>query len=118
MDYTDLELLILKHIQSENYRPVKPRVIASQLGLPESRRPDVRKAVKRLVKKGDVSYGSNHLVSLPAPAKAKRGEILGVFQRTSAVLVMVVPMARSALICTRNRTTALAPGGRSPYCPP
>ena len=35
MNLTDLELLLLNHIKSPGYRPVKPRVIAKQLGLPE-----------------------------------------------------------------------------------
>ena len=63
MNHTDLELLLLKHIQAENYRPVKPRVITKQLGFPESRRAEVRKAIKRLAKQGVISYGSNHLVT-------------------------------------------------------
>ncbi len=83
MNYTDLELLLLKHIQADNYQPVKPRVITKQLGFPETRRGEVRKAIKRLAKRGLLTYGSNHLV-LPqaAPPKSSK-EILGVFQRTA-----------------------------------
>ena len=122
MNYSDLELLLLKHIQAENYRPVKPRVITKQLGFPESRRPEVRKAIKRLAKKGAVSYGSNHLVTAQAPAqpkstakptgkskakpagksktkptaKPKQGEVVGIFQRTSSGFGFVKPQSETA----------------------
>lgn len=93
MDYTDLELLLLKHIQDENYRPVKPRVITQQLGLPESRRADVRKAVKRLARNGDVAYGSNHVVAPAKRAKTRRDELVGRFRRTSKGFGFVKPRA-------------------------
>ncbi len=122
MQFTDLELLLLKHIQAENYRPVKPRVITKQLGFPESRRPEVRKAIKRLAKKGVVVYGSNHVINAPKPTKSskpskppkpsktskspkssklsnppkpKRGEMVGIFQRTSSGFGFVKPPLRA-----------------------
>ena len=58
MNDSDLASRILEYVNTADYRPVKPRVIAKKLGLPQSKRPDVRKAVKRLVKKGKLSYGS------------------------------------------------------------
>ena len=39
----------------------------------------------------------------------------GLFQVTTPVLVSVVPIATAGSICTRNRTTATAPVGKSPY---
>ncbi len=96
MEYTDLELLILKHVRAENYRPVKPRVITKQLGLPEARRPEVRKAVKRLAKRGELAYGTNHLVTAASPQQAQRGEVVGIFQRTSAGFGFVRPRAATA----------------------
>lgn len=96
MNYSDLELLLLNHIQSEDYRPVKPRVLTKQLGLPDSERSEVRRAVKRLVKRGEISYGSNHLVSAVTVQKpSKRGEVIGIFQRTSGGFGFVKPRART-----------------------
>ena len=95
MNYTDLELLLLKHIQAEDYRPVKPRVITKQLGFPDSRRPEVRKAIKRLAKKGAISYGSNHLVTGQTRPKPKQGEVVGIFQRTSSGFGFVKPRVRT-----------------------
>ncbi len=83
MNYTDLELLLLKHIQADNYQPVKPRVITKQLGFPEARRPEVRKAIKRLAKRGVISYGSNHLVQAAGAPQKSAQDILGVFQRAA-----------------------------------
>lgn len=90
---TDLERRVLELVQAENYRPVKPRLIAQQLGLPESARPDVRKAVKRLVRQGRLVYGGNHLVlpSGPSPGNAPGGgEAVGIFRRTSQGFGFVV----------------------------
>ena len=44
MAFTELELLLLGHVRAAGYRPVKPRVIARQLGLPDAQRAEVRKA--------------------------------------------------------------------------
>ena len=72
MNLSDLELLVLNHVNSSSYRPAKPRVITKRLGLPESRKPDVRKAVKRLAKGGLIAYGANHVVEAAAPTAAER----------------------------------------------
>src|SRR6056297_1064237 len=90
MGHSDLELLLLKHVQSSNYRPVKPRVIMRQLGLPDARRAEVRKAIKRLAKQGLLGYGSNHLVQA-ADASSRPNEIIGTFQRTAGGFGFVRP---------------------------
>jgi len=106
MNFTDLELQIVNLIQSPNYQPVKPRVIARQLGLPESRRPEVRKAVKRLVKRGLVLYASDHLVQTATPARVSPAGIVGTFQRTAAGFGFV-----------RTRPTGGAPPSPDIYIP-
>lgn len=96
----ELERKILDIVLSENYHPVKPRVIAKQLDLDEEARPEVRRAVKNLVRLGLVDYGQNHLVRKPAevvPPKMKEpspvqqpsvsgrggeGGVVGVFRRS------------------------------------
>jgi ribonuclease R len=82
----NLEEAVFQLVAAPGYRPVKPRVIAHQLKLPQDRAADVKKAVKRLVHAGRICYGSNHLV-MPANAKPaaapqpSRGRLTGVFQR-------------------------------------
>jgi len=98
-----LEESILAIVNAPGYRPVKPRGIAQQLGVDA---PAVRKAVKQLVRRGRLRFGSNHLVS-PAAAEGtaqgidsfsrarksgpspksrrstdSKNRVVGVFQRT------------------------------------
>ncbi|MHB8970194.1 MAG: ribonuclease R [Pirellulaceae bacterium] len=101
MNLTDLELLLLNHVKSPDFRPVKPRVIAKQLGLTEARRPEVRKAIKRLVKRGLVTYGSNHVVQpVAAASPPSHVGIVGIFRRAAGGFGFVRP-----------RTTDTRPAG-------
>jgi len=59
---TTLEQQVLHHVQRSEYQPVKPRVIAKQLGLPDEDRPLLRKTIKRLIKQGRLQWGAKHLV--------------------------------------------------------
>lgn len=104
---------LLNHVRHPNYRPVKPRVIIKQLDLPPDALRDLRMVIKKLVKDGQLAYGSKHLVRLPdgvaperkpaktnaaphepmeeaavSPAPKKKtqhakGHVTGVFRRTS-----------------------------------
>ncbi len=102
MEHADLASAILSHVSSPNYRPVKPRVIAKQLGLDSDQRDELKRTIKRLVKKGQLAYGSNHLIAPVQAAKSatvkkatagkptaqkRRGDgqdLVGVFRRTGA----------------------------------
>jgi ribonuclease R len=66
IDPADVADAVLTFVSRPNYQPVKPRVIAKKLGVPKERASEVRKAVKRLAKKGRLAYGTKHLVALPA----------------------------------------------------
>src|SRR5690606_23643324 len=57
-----LDERILRHVRSANYQPVKPRVIARQLGLPDEQKPELRRAIRRLAKRGLIEYGAKHIV--------------------------------------------------------
>ncbi|MBI2481486.1 MAG: RNB domain-containing ribonuclease, partial [Planctomycetia bacterium] len=63
IDPADLADVVLAFVSRPNYQPLKPRVIAKKLGLPKERIAEVRKAVKKLAKKGKLAYGGNHLVT-------------------------------------------------------
>lgn len=78
-----LDERILRHVRSANYQPVKPRVIARQLGLPDEQKPELRRAIRRLAKRGLIEYGAKHIVKPvrsepPKPASSepahRRGE--------------------------------------------
>ena len=76
----DLEYAILELVQRPGYHPIKPRVIATRLGIPRDEASKVKKAVKRLVRRGQLVYGSSHLVypgvastlRVPQPADGTR----------------------------------------------
>ncbi|HUG67502.1 MAG TPA: ribonuclease R [Pirellulaceae bacterium] len=65
IDPADLADAVLAFVSRPNYQPIKSRIIAKKLGLPKERIPEVRKAVKRLAKKGLLAYGASHLVAMP-----------------------------------------------------
>ncbi|MBE74568.1 MAG: ribonuclease R [Rhodopirellula sp.] len=58
----ELASLVYDHIQQSRYRPVKPRVIAKQLGLDIDDTRQLRIVVKQLVKQGLAKYGPRHIV--------------------------------------------------------
>ena len=91
---TDIERRLLEYVNQPNYRPVKPRVIARQLGLSKDEAHELKKLVKHLVKKGQVTYGANHLVY---PADGRTGDrVSGVFQRNQKGFGFVRPSAATA----------------------
>ncbi len=98
MTEESLEQRILEHVQATNYQPVKPRVLAKQLGLPPEEHRDLRKTVKRLIKAGKLTWGPKHLVSLPgaAPVKSDRSLVTGQFRRTSKGYGFVRPLGTPA----------------------
>ena len=85
----EIEKAILSLIRSDNYRPIKPRVIAKKLDLVDEERA-VKKALKRLVKKGAAAWGPKHLV-LKVDKKAKGNEVVGLFRRAAAGYGFVTP---------------------------
>jgi len=91
----ELERLVLEHVSRPNYQPVKPRVIAKQLGLPRDRMTALRRALKRLVRRGQICYGQKHLVrpvTDPVEVIQRAGRITGRFQRSSEGYGFVRPV--------------------------
>src|ERR1044072_2928054 len=97
MESSDLAAAVLTHVNRSDYRPVKPRVIAKQLGIDEDSFRSLQKTIKSLVKQGKLSFGASHLV-VPATANQAEGRprdkadthrhgaggrVVGVFRRTS-----------------------------------
>ncbi len=81
MDEREIERAVVQWVQRPNYRPVKPRVLAQQLKVPKAAWPEVKKAIKRLVARGEIAYGSNHLVQAAKPDKPPSNRLIGVFRR-------------------------------------
>ncbi|TWU41930.1 ribonuclease R family protein [Novipirellula artificiosorum] len=78
---TELTDRLLRLLSTPQYRPSKPKQIATQLKLDADETKELRRVVKQLVLEGRVVYGSNHLV---VPAGAFTGEpdlVRGTFRR-------------------------------------
>lgn len=92
MDSVDLQQQVLAHVQSPDYRPTKPRGIAKRLDLPPDQWLAVRRAVKQLVRQGELVYGQRHVVypGGAAPSRgAERGMSIGTFRRTGGGMGVV-----------------------------
>ncbi|TWT32011.1 ribonuclease R [Blastopirellula retiformator] len=84
MELEQLEQTLLAHIQKSTYQPVKPKVIAKQLNLAEEDLKTLKRAIKRLLKKGHIVYGASHLIIRAGADKAKTSKtIVGRFHRTA-----------------------------------
>ena len=60
------ESRILACVRSPDYRPLKPRGIARRLKVADDEAMEVKRAVKRLVRRGKLVYEANHLVRAAA----------------------------------------------------
>lgn len=96
-----LEKLILELVLSDNYHPLKPKAIAKKLKLLDEER-EIKRTIKRLIKKGRLAYGPKHLVirahskpaaknSTNAKAARKTNEVVGKFRRAAAGFGFVTP---------------------------
>ncbi len=61
----DLAQSVLDFVLRPGYQPLKPRAIAKKLGLNKDGARALRKTIKRLVKRGKLSWGLKHLVLRP-----------------------------------------------------
>ncbi len=84
----ELEAAILRYVGRSNYQPIKPKLLAKKLGLEEQTQ-DVRRVIKKLVKRGQLAFGSKHVVRMPEQGETRR--IVGVYQRTSEGFGFVRP---------------------------
>jgi ribonuclease R len=77
---------LLAIVNQPRYQPVKPRVLAKKLGLGKDEHDTVKKAVKRLVKQGKLSYGAKHCVKPAAVVETRKPKpaLTGTFRRTSS----------------------------------
>jgi ribonuclease R len=69
---SDLREQLLQHVGGPNYQPVKPSVIAKQLGLAGEDAYQLKKTIKRLVKENQLAYGPSHLVFAAGKSPAQR----------------------------------------------
>ena len=80
MSEEQLKSKILNHLQSDRYRPQRPRKLAKELNLEqEEQYPAFRQALRDLMHQGRVILGSRGAVILPAQ-KSGRDEFVGTYR--------------------------------------
>ena len=103
----DINSQILSHVNAPNYRPVKPKVIAKQLELEGDNFTRLKRAIKKLVKEGQLAYGPSHLVCPVAkthaaakvgkPAKEKKTKhVVGTFRKAQGGFGFLRPEGTAA----------------------
>ncbi len=126
---TELAAAVLALVGRSDYRPVKPRSIAKQLKLHEDQLRDLKRTIKQLMKRGELIYGSNHLV-LPPPGgipgvpsedsvsvgNALRGvpDSLGDAKANSAVAESNADKLARLAAKTKSRSAGQSPSGSQP----
>jgi len=95
-NHASLESNILALVQRPGYRPIKPRVIAQQLGISKEDVAAVKRIIKSLVRRGELVYGNGHLVELADPSKPKGNRIVGIFRQNAKGFGFVRPRIPSA----------------------
>lgn len=135
MNEPDLQQQILDHVFRKNYQPVKPKVLAKQLGVGSDQRRDLKRALKRLVKRKLLQWGENHLVMAGDPRAARVSDdkksdslIHGVFRRAAGGYGFVHPLGladpsdrsqnyfipvNKTLDAAHGDVVAVKPGGKS-----
>lgn len=99
MDLAAWEEAILKLVARPNYQPLKPRAIARRLQVDKDEVADFKKLIKKLVRRGQLTYGANHLIQPATPAaaataaagKPRGNAVTGVFRRASGGYGFVRP---------------------------
>jgi ribonuclease R len=86
-----IEKQLLSLVKQPDFRPQKPRAIAARLKLSDDETRSLKRAVKKLVKLGQLSYGANHLVGPAAAPKSGGYRVTGVFRRTDSGYGFVRP---------------------------
>ncbi len=83
-DLPDLEQRVLAYIARPGYQPVKPKVIAKKLGLSKDDVVELKRVLRKLIKRGQVVWGVSHLVKPAGDAAGDgRAGVVGVFRRVS-----------------------------------
>ncbi len=70
-----LRSAVLQHVNNPNYQPVKPAVIAKQLGLANEAAYELKKTIKQLVKAGELTWGPSHLVQSAEKTPMRKGRV-------------------------------------------
>lgn len=89
IDWDAMAESLVQLVASPGYKPAKPKLLAKMLGVPEDQLQPFKKTVKKLVKRGALTYGPRHLIE--KPGKVDRNRITGLFRRKAGGFGFVTP---------------------------
>lgn len=99
----ELQQRILELVNSPDYQPAKPRVIAKRLRLSAEQAEGIKRVVKRMARQGLLVYGGNRVVQpIKAAAAMPRNRVIGVFHRTQKGFGFVRPRSGSAIASLKD----------------
>jgi ribonuclease R len=75
----DLAEQVMAVLSANKHGPVTAKALARKLGVGKGQLPQLRRALRELVKDGRIEYGRNHTIRATAP----HGSVLGMFRRTT-----------------------------------
>ncbi len=84
----DLEQAVLALVARPGYRPLKPREIGDALGVTDDERDQLRRTIKKMVKRGLLAWGAGHQVRRPGDDPH---DLVGTFRRTEKGFGFVRP---------------------------
>src|SRR5262245_35306210 len=80
---------ILHHVSKPDYRPVKPKVLARQLGIADEDYNEFRRALKEIFKQGQIEFGPGHSVR----GIGTKHTVTGIFRQLPSGRAVVRPHA-------------------------
>jgi ribonuclease R len=84
---SDLTTRILHALARPSYTPVKPKVLARRMGVPDEQYPEFRKTLRALVRDARIEVGRDHTLRAVDPY----GTVVGIYRRTGAGVGYVRP---------------------------
>ncbi|MCE9533355.1 MAG: VacB/RNase II family 3'-5' exoribonuclease [Planctomycetes bacterium] len=86
----DFEKLILNAFSRKEYKPVKAKTLARQLGVTDDDYPSFRRALRDLIAQGKAQFGNAHVIKPPG----SRSAIIGIYRRfqSGTGVVRTVPL--------------------------
>ena len=91
MQSDSFEQKILDIVNHSTYKPIKPRTFAKKMDVADDQVRDLKKAIKRLIKRGQLMWGPRHLVMKPTSQPDDDQGVVGVFRRANAGFGFVTP---------------------------
>lgn len=88
----DLADRVVRLVHSVDYRPSKPKQIATSLKLDAEEYRELRRVIKWLVHEGQLAYGPKHLIISPSLASGNPNVIRGTFRRAAGGFGFVRPV--------------------------